>query len=128
LCGKHSANQIAAASSNMHGICRTSNLSEGLMYKVSQASFIKIPPFPQKISCGKHSSHIPKSKKKKKSLSIPKSYFSQSDCRSLIIYAQNLTNIKLEQRTYILSITGKFHQNPIIPSEDIMWKTFSQSD
>jgi hypothetical protein len=51
--GKHSANQIAAASLNMHGICRTSNLSEGLMYQVSQASFIKIPPFLFKISCGK---------------------------------------------------------------------------
>jgi hypothetical protein len=41
--GKHSANQIAAASLNMHRICQTSNLNEGLMYQVSQASFIKIP-------------------------------------------------------------------------------------
>jgi hypothetical protein len=29
-CGKHSANQIEAASLNMQGIYRTSNLSEGL--------------------------------------------------------------------------------------------------
>jgi hypothetical protein len=93
----------------MHGISQTSNLSEEFMYKVSQASFIKIPPFQKKISCGKHSDN-------------------QSDCISLIQYAQNLSSIKLERGTYVPSSTSKFHQNPIIPSEDIMWKTFSLSD
>jgi hypothetical protein len=42
---------------NVQGICRTSNLSEGLMDQVSQASFIKIPPFLLEISCGKHSAN-----------------------------------------------------------------------
>jgi hypothetical protein len=54
--------------------------------------------------------------------------FSQSDYSSLIKYARNFSNIELERRTYIPSITSNFHQNPIIPSEDIMLKTFSQSD
>jgi hypothetical protein len=44
--------------------------------------------------------------------------FSQSDSSSLIKYVWNLSNIELEQGTYVLSITSKFHQNPTILSED----------
>jgi hypothetical protein len=96
-CGKHSANQIAAASLNIHGICRASNLSKGLIYLVSEASFIP-------------------------SEDIMRKTFSQSDYSSLIKYARNLSNIDLERGTYVPSITGKFHQNPTIPSQDIVRK------
>jgi hypothetical protein len=51
--------------------------------------------------------------------------FSHSNCSSLIKYAWTLSNIKLQRRTYLQSNTNKFHQNHIIPSEDIMRKTFS---
>jgi hypothetical protein len=54
--------------------------------------------------------------------------FSQSDCSSLIKYAWNLSDIELERGTCVPSSTSKFHQNSIIPSEDIMRKTFSQLD
>jgi hypothetical protein len=47
----------STATLNMSGIWGTSKLNEGLMYQVSQASFIKFPPFLLKISCGKHSAN-----------------------------------------------------------------------
>jgi hypothetical protein len=48
--GKHSANHIEAASLNMHGICQTSNLNEGLI------SYIHCTKYHKQVSSKSHNS------------------------------------------------------------------------